>query len=500
MLQSLSPAEIHAIAREYFQRCLNQALEWSFDLPRDGSDLDREIDLLASGLSSTRHELMKKQFGPAVSAKADQLLADQLPAGQTADATTSMLMREAIARANVEQLRFLIGSLTADYASTAVQDPIFAGMMPTELADLSMEVPGKGSALALGEACETFMASRFDVWVNKTRNDNQRVMNLACEVIGRKKTFALLSGQDVKAVRDGLARLPKNATKFSSNAGRSLGDLIRDDDPGQLISVRTQRKYFAMFRGFLIWAVQEELLPKMVGAGVKVVGKAQIDEDDGRVPYSPDQLRAIFKSPVFTGSKSDARRALPGSLVLRDSKFWIPLIAVYSGMRLGEIAQLLVADIGTDNGVLYFDVNRSEDKTLKTSASLRKIPVHSKLLEIGFGDHVASLKLSGTKRLFPDIEAGAGGYWSHTFSKWWGRYARAVKFHTSETVFHSFRHNFKDALYAGEVSETAARQLMGHADRTPHGEYGRGLPLSNLKAAIDRVQYDLDLTHLIPFR
>lgn len=29
MLQSLSPAEIHAIARDYFQRSPNQALEWS---------------------------------------------------------------------------------------------------------------------------------------------------------------------------------------------------------------------------------------------------------------------------------------------------------------------------------------------------------------------------------------------------------------------------------------------------------------------------------------
>lgn len=174
----------------------------------------------------------------------------------------------------------------------------------------------------------------------------------------------------------------------------------------------------------------------------------------------------------------------------------MPLVALYSRMRMGEIAQLLIADVRVENEVLFFDVNKDEDKTLKTSTSRRRVPVHATLLMVGFGEYVASLRAKGAKRLFPELKPGADGYYSANFSKWWGRYGRAIGFHTAKTVFHSFRHNFKDALYAADVSETAARQLMGHKDNSPHGGYGTGLPLQNLKEAIDRIDYKIDLRHI----
>lgn len=494
MFQSLPPAEVHAIARDYFQTCLNQALEWSLDLPRDGSGLEHEVELLNADMSATRDALKQKKFAPALVERADELLAEHLPPGRKADGDTRTMMREAVTRAYIEQLRFLASSLSGDFEETAIKDPIFAGMKPTGVIDPENQLDSIVSP-SLAEACQTFVASRRKMWVGKTENDYRRVLNLVQALIGPAKKLVLISAQDVKTVRDGLANLPKNGTKFSRNEGRSLVDLIRAEDAGEPISGKTQDKYFTMFRGFLMWAVDEELLPKMPGPAVKVV-RAKDESEDRRRPYSRDQLRTIFSSPIFTGCKSDARRSTGGSLVLRDSAFWMPLVALYSGMRMGEIAQLLVADVRGENEVLYFDVNKDEDKTLKTSTSRRRVPVHATLLEIGFEKYVASLRAKGTKRLFPDLEPGADGYYSAKFSKWWGRYGKAIGFHTPKTVFHSFRHNFKDALYAADVSETAARQLMGHKDNSPHGGYGTGLPLQNLKEAIDRIDYKIDLGHL----
>lgn len=496
MFQSLPPEEVHAIARDYFQTRLNQALEWSLDLPRDGTDLEHEVELLNADMSVTRNVLKQKKFTPALVETADELLAGHLPPGRKADGDTRTMMREAVTRANVEQLRFLVASLSGDYEGTAIKDPIFAGMKPTGVIDPENQ-QDSNTVSTLAEACQDFVAAHIkaDVWVPKTRNDYQRVLDLAQTIIGPTKKLSLLSAQDVKAMRDGLANLPKNAAKFSKNAGRSLVDLIRDENAGEPISGRTQDKYFTMFRGFLLWAVNEELIPKMPGATIKVM-RTKGESEDRRRPYSPDQLTTIFSSPIFTGCKSDARRSTAGSLVIRDSAFWMPLVALYSGMRMGEIAQLLVADVKVENDVVYFDVNKDEDKTLKTSTSRRRVPVHATLVEIGLGEYVASLQAKGTKRLFPDLEPGTDGYYSAKFSKWWGRYGRAIGFHTPKSVFHSFRHNFKDALYAADVSETAARQLMGHKDNSPHGGYGTGLPLQNLKDAIDRIDYKIDLTRL----
>lgn len=496
MFQSLPPAEVHAIARDYFQTCLNQALEWSLDLPRDGSDLEHEVELLNADMSATRDALKQKKFVPALVEKADELLAGHLPSGRKADGDTRTMMHEAVTRAYIENLRLLASSLSGDFEGTAVKDPIFAGMKPTRVADPESQQDVKTSP-TLAEACQAFVTVHIKAgaWVAKTRNDYQRVLDLVQAIIGPTKKLALLSAQDVKAVRDGLANLPKNGAKFSKNAGRSLVDLIGDENAGEPISGRTQDKYFTMFRGFLLWAVNEELLPKMPGAAIKIM-RSKHEDDVPRLPYARDQLTTIFSSSIFTGCKSDARRATAGSLILRDSAFWMPLVALYSGMRMGEIAQLLVADVKVENDVVYFDVNKDEGKTLKTSTSRRRVPVHAALLEIGLGEYVASLRAKGTKRLFPDLEPGTDGYYSAKFSKWWGRYGRAVGFHTPKTVFHSFRHNFKDALYAADVSETAARQLMGHKDNSPHGGYGTGLPLQNLKDAIDRIDYKIDLGHL----
>ena len=101
----------------------------------------------------------------------------------------------------------------------------------------------------------------------------------------------------------------------------------------------------------------------------------------GRYPFSEKQLRKLFSSPVYTGCKSASRRSAKGQHVIRDGKFWIPLIALYSSMRLGEIVQLLVGDIKSEHGVAYFDICRGEGekKQIKTASSMRRVPIHKML-------------------------------------------------------------------------------------------------------------------------
>jgi hypothetical protein len=98
-----------------------------------------------------------------------------------------------------------------------------------------------------------------------------------------------------------------------------------------------------MFRQLLIWAVAEGYTEKMPGSGVKVAGVGKTNPAERRNPYSMDQLKAIFNSPLFTGHRSEKCRHEPGKMLIRDGKFWLPLIALYSGLRMGEIVQLMVA-------------------------------------------------------------------------------------------------------------------------------------------------------------
>jgi integrase len=227
---------------------------------------------------------------------------------------------------------------------------------------------------------------------------------------------------------------------------------------------------------------------------VKVVGVGKTNPAGHRDPYSPEQLSAIFASPLYTGHAEHARHAA-GKWLIKDARYWAPLIALLAGMRTQEILQLHVADLRQEKGIWVFEISEGEEKKLKTPASARRVPVHAFLLQLGILDLTSVPKKQ--VRLFPEIEPGPNGDFSNNFSKWWGRYARHIGFWKPKTVFHSFRHNFLDALRAAELPDYVNKALMGHSDQTVHSHYGSGPPLSLLKAAVDKVQYDVDLKVLL---
>ena len=106
-------------------------------------------------------------------------------------------------------------------------------------------------------------------------------------------------------------------------------------------------------------------------------------------------------------------------------------------------------------------------------------------------------------RLFPEIERGPKGTFGEVWSKWFGRYKRSLGIANENSVFHSFRHGFKDALRAAQVSEDINDALTGHtgSNRVARG-YGwkdmvRRFGLPALQAALEKVAYPgLDLSRI----
>ena len=99
----------------------------------------------------------------------------------------------------------------------------------------------------------------------------------------------------------------------------------------------------------------------------------------------------------------------------------------------------------------------------------------------------------------PRPKGGFGEAWS----KWFGRYIRDLGIHNRAKVFHSFRHGFKDALRAAEVSEYVNDALTGTRwSGTVERQYGakqmiRRFGIATLAAAVSKVAYPgLDLSRL----
>lgn len=194
-------------------------------------------------------------------------------------------------------------------------------------------------------------------------------------------------------------------------------------------------------------------------------------------PFTPDQLRRII--PLV-----EERHGTDS-----DFTWWI-YVMLYTGARPEEIAQLRRGDIriNRDRTACSVSITDTDERGVKTAESLRTIPAHPTLIERGLVAFVESRKGS----LFPSFEPDADGSLSGNPSE---RF-KTILNNVGVTGYGSagrLRHTFIDAARNAEISETAQRVLVGHADDSAHGGYGRGVGFKTLQAAIARVDPFLDV-------
>jgi integrase len=198
--------------------------------------------------------------------------------------------------------------------------------------------------------------------------------------------------------------------------------------------------------------------------GVRSIAKVQDGED--RQPFDAADLAKIF------GVEREGA-----------ANHWLPYLALYTGARLHELGQLMKSDVRVLDGVPFLNIeaNVAAGQRIKTKGSKRRVPVHPRLVELGFLDFAA-----GAGPLFPELH-GDTAIWS----SWWSRHLRRVVGITDERkVFHSFRHSFVDA--AREVmGDDQRRALTGHSSGNVGDSYGRGASLKALAEAISKIRFDI---------
>lgn len=298
-----------------------------------------------------------------------------------------------------------------------------------------------------------------------------------------------------------LVKQARLATKLDP-ARKTIPRLHIDTINDKLMAVRKFFKYANAHEGNVPNPIEDlRIKPK------RTRGKSV----ERRYPFRTEELEKLFNGTIFRGCNSAYHWKKPGKLIPRDSaRFWAPLIALYTGMRLGEIIQLRTADVKTDSsGITYFDVTSvieddddEADKSTKTETSIRDIPVHSELLRFGLMALVDQRRKAGTARLFTDYDQSpTDGSWSKTFSAWFRHYRRHVGVERiirdkNRVDFHSFRHLFEDTVRNTDVKMEFRDALQGHGESGVSAQYGEGVARKHLKDAIEKVRFDVDLSHL----
>lgn len=212
-------------------------------------------------------------------------------------------------------------------------------------------------------------------------------------------------------------------------------------------------------------------------------------ESHRRLPFDIDDLRKIFGSSIYTEGRSLSRRVGAASQ-------WIPLLALYQGCRVEELAQLLVTDIQEIDGFWCLVIDdhpgqNGERKRLKNSASRRRLPLHPKVIDAGFLRYVDQVRAEDHTRLFPDLRPDRFGKYSSAFSKAFMQFLRSdLGIKDRRKVFHSFRHTFRDACREAGLDEEISDALMGHSDCGRMGRrYGSSFSIRRLNEAIQIIEY-----------
>jgi len=245
------------------------------------------------------------------------------------------------------------------------------------------------------------------------------------------------------------------------------------------LAYATASKNLGLIKSMFETARCNELIHENPFKEVKLVKPSRMEK--ARVSFTAAEIEQIFNSPVFKAGF----RPMGGA---GEAAVWLPLIAYMTGMRLEEIGQLTKDDIKRQDDIWFFNLDHAPNKgrVLKNESSRRQIPVHSRLIELGFLDLVSG----STGRLFPDLSSAGARQLTASWSQWFGRYLRQViGIADRRKTFHSFRHTFKDLCREAGISKDLHDRLTGHSSQDVGDGYGSGMyPLRPLAVAIDQIQ------------
>ncbi len=344
----------------------------------------------------------------------------------------------------------------------------------------------------VSDLIERYEAEKKPGWSQSTVVAYEPIWRVLREALGASRDVASITRDDGRALFDLIQRIPLHVSK--KKALRDLPFRAAIEEGGRLglakLSAKTiNDSYLGLMTAVFGWAVREQWMAANPIAGLRM--HDPIPADKKRDPFTSAQVEKLFSTaPWSDGDIGDP------------IKYWAPLVALMTGMRVGEIAALRKWDVREQDGTWMIYIERG-----KTKNARRMIPVHPALQRLGFIEYVEARRLMADRddMLFAGERPGAKGQWGRNTSFWLQERVKALRLAGKKLGMHSFRHSFEDALRQADLHETPVGQYLtgrvGERDRSSSAAYGWGYSSRKLADAMATVQYPaLDLSHLIEAR
>lgn len=523
-IQAMHPSseDICFLIRNHFEKCLMEAEErtWlAHSAKEEGSetvdDLRASLEQLRANHQKLKDIAFEDEYGPYQEKVAKELLEWQGFELSHLDELYRQLVR-GIMSAQLEAARLHIAHFLNDGEDTNIRPDLFKNChnylinydSERYLAYAHKPYHGdlpKKPVLALTEAVDLYFE-------NKKRETkdwhlvNRSYLARAMDILGKDTPLNQLSKKDGFTLEDALWEIPANYKKHYADV--PLAEFLEGNrGEYEKISAPTVSNYWQSIKAFFEWCENREYISVNILAGIKLNKRRSGLEEQGRRSFTSEELKALFSCPLYTGHKYENREFwLPGEFLTKNGYYWIPLVGLFAGLRLGEILYLQIKDIRSEDGVLYIDVNKDEGKSLKNKQSARKIPIHPVLKEIGFVDYYETRKADSKEesRLFDGITFPENGKIIKNFSRNFANLITNIGIKKdAQLSFHSLRHNYVDALRraagnAPEIMDPLDGRATVKQARGSRGGYGHDFTPSELYPYVEKMDFKVDFSALFP--
>ena len=500
-LSELSRFDLERLAMGYYREVLSAAKR----RPADLEERTERLEELNDALISYRDQ--DEQGRDSIRVRADLILKSEgwpserpkggvIPLGElvSVDRTVPQYseLRELVRRAAIEGSRFALSELSG--TPFVPRDPLF---------NPDAAIPDNKAARGplLSEASAAWKEGSGVVGGRKPRPQTVIEAEMAVRHFTQLNGDVRVDEIGKKMVQDYAAAISMIPVKLTAELQKlSLPDLLkRDLSKLRRRSASTVNKSLQMLSAMIEQARRRSDLDE-ASHWPNHFKAERVESDataaDDKIPFTAANLRTIFvDGPVhgrgqrFKGGRGEAQ-------------YWLPLLALFTGARLSELGQLRVCDVqADDSGIAFISIGTSGGRTVKTRTSIRKVPIHPDLRQLGFLGFVEGRRKAGEEvTLWPLLGSAEGRNHTAAFSQWFGNYLRRKPLSLADRrnqPMHAFRHGFKDYCRDAGLSEEVHDALTGHAAGKSVGRgYGSGHSVARLYAEISKIKVPVDLSHL----
>lgn len=394
--------------------------------------------------------------------------------------------------------------IAAPVASPAAAAPIPAAPIPEAMPAPAAPEPKvrksktKG-APTLGKVVDLFL-SRYpkDKSASMFRK-HSGVLPLLVEVIGKNKPVDELKQADITHFFDLIQKLPPRWKDVCNREKIGARELAKRKHELTLGEKTFDDTYLASVRPFMKEArlqwLDQGWPAHITCEGVKFRGDREAGENKQRA-FKTAELERLFHGPELQAAAIDAAQ---------EHEFWFPAVGLFTGARVNEICQLNPqTDIlqEAETGIWHFHITdegeaaKGVDKSVKTGS--RKVPIHSRLIELGFLDYVERMRKKGAKMLFPQWKPSRGKA-SGEAEKWFRQLLERLGLRDDSAGaklvgYHAWRHNLLTTAHnaSPRIDATPISGHVGKEDAVVRGYQGE-LSLTNKRDILEAIPFAIDL-------